>query len=100
MTVRVDLVSHGMRELLGDPGVEAYLLAKMAPVEAAAIATAPVGKPPGDPHPGEYKASIRLYAHRESSGRVVARVEAGTDHAFLVEAKHGTLGRAMDAARA
>lgn len=93
MGVRVDLVEAGMRELLGDPGVAAYLLGKAEAVSLAAKADAPV-------RTGDYKRSIHPGLHRESSGRVVGRVTAGTNHAFLVEAKYGTLGRALNAARA
>jgi len=93
MATRVTLVHAGMRELIGDPGVEAYLMRRMDAVANEARAIAPV-------RTGAYKASIRVDAHHESSGRVVARVSAGTDHAFLVEAQSGTLGRSMGALRA
>lgn len=93
MPVRVDLVGKGMRELLGDPGVAVFLHERADLVAAAAKATAPV-------ETGDYMRSIHVEEHREASNRVVARVVAGTDHCFEVEARHGTLGRALDAARA
>jgi len=81
-----------MRELLGDPGVARYLHERMVPAEAVAHSIAPVVT-------GDYDRSIHLEDHREPSGRVVCRLGASVIYAAAVEASHGTLARAFQAAR-
>lgn len=86
---RVELSSAGVRALLTDPGVRAELARHAAAVESAAKSAAPVDT-------GEYRNSI----HRESvtTDRAVERVVASAPHARVVEARTGTLARALNAA--
>jgi hypothetical protein len=82
---------------------ESYIpsLAKSAPVKAAVVAvaneiaatvraTAPVDT-------GEYRSRVRVEV-TETAYRPVAKVVVDSDHAMIVEAKHGTLARALRAA--
>lgn len=89
---RVVLNAAGVRALLTSPGVQSELEGRMAPVLAAAQASAPEKS-------GAYKASLRLWAevHRGRSARVAVHVGSDADHALQVEGSHGTLSRAFDA---
>jgi hypothetical protein len=89
MMAQVTISSAGMKDLLNDPGVRAMLTRRMAPVLAAAKASAPVDT-------GAYKESLAIV--QATTSRAVVRVVAGTDHAWIVEAKTGNLARALDAA--
>ena len=86
----VKLNSPGVKELLNSKGVENFLMGLAAKVEAQAKATAPV-------RTGSYRDSISHYA--DKTDRVVARIEADSDHAMEVEAHTGNLARSLDAAR-
>ena len=91
MPVRVRLNSAGMRALLKDPGVRADLVARGERVAAAARASAPVES-------GAYRASIGVTVDDHPS-RVAVHVGASVPYGMEVEADHGTLSRALDAAR-
>ena len=90
MPVRVRLNHAGMRALLFAPGVRADLQRRGERVLAAAQASAPVDS-------GEYRASLRLIADDHPS-RPAVHVGATVDYGMEVEADHGTLSRALDAA--
>lgn len=81
---RIRLIRAGMRELLLSAEVGAEMQRVAAPVEAAARR---------DPNP-EYSESVRLTEHRSPS-RVSARVGAHPAFGMAVEAKRGTLARAL-----
>ena len=85
--VRVKLNRAGMRELLTSQDVGDHLEAVAGPVEAAARR---------DPNP-EYAASVRLTSHVSAgrSARVSARVGASPAFGMAVEARRGTLARAL-----
>lgn len=82
--VRVKLHSAGMRELLQSSGVAAVVDRAAQPVADAARA---------DPNPA-YTATIRVTTHT-SPDRVSARVGAAPGIGPAVEAKRGTLARAL-----
>lgn len=86
---RVVLNRGGMRELLNDPGVRAELARRMDAVAQAATASAPVES-------GVYRDSIRRQS--VTTDRAVERVVADAPHALLVEARTGTLARALNSA--
>lgn len=86
---RVKLNSAGMAALLSDPGVGRDLQARAEAVAEAARASAPV-------ETGGYRDSIHVEAAH--TDRVVARVVADVPYATQVEASHGTLTAALDAA--
>lgn len=88
--VRIDLEPSGMRELLKSAGVKAELQRRGERVLAAARAAAPVDT-------GAYKASLRLEVD-EHPTRAAVHVGASVDYGMEVEADHGTLSRALDAA--
>lgn len=81
----------GMKKLLHSSDVERYLESRARKVLARAEATAPVVT-------GDYKRGLHLETVQHPS-RVVVRVAGSTDHDLAVEADHGTLSRALDAAR-
>ena len=82
--VKVKMISSGMAELLSSHEVLGELEDVAGPVESAARR---------DPNP-EYSESVRLTEHRSPS-RVSARVGASTAFGMAVEAKRGTLARAL-----
>ena len=90
MASRIKLKASGMRELLSSSGVAAELARVAEPVADAARR---------DPN-AEYAASIRVTEHRSSgrSGRASARVGATPAFGMAVEAKRGTLARALGGA--
>lgn len=89
MAVKVKLNSAGMKALLNSAGVRAELTRRAGPVLAAAQSTAPVES-------GAYKAGLHI--EQATTDRAVVRVAGSTDHDLIVESKHGTLARALDAA--
>lgn len=91
MAVRVRLNSAGMRALLKAPGVQTDLLARGQRVAAAARASAPVES-------GAYRDGIDVEVDEHPS-RVAVHVGTSVDYGMKVEANHGTLARALDAAR-
>lgn len=84
------LNSGGIGELLHSGEVEAMLSGKMAAALSTAQANAPVKT-------GAYRAGLHLEVVQHPT-RVVVRVAGSTDHDMIVEADHGTLARALDAA--
>lgn len=90
MANRIRLRAAGMRELLMSAEVAAELETHADRVASAARR---------DPNP-EYVASIRVTEHRSSGarGRVSQRVGASPAFGMAVEAKRGTLARAMGSA--
>lgn len=79
---------RGIGELLRSPGTRMAVLRVAVAIEAEAIATAPVGTPPDDPHPGLYKRSFSITSRvtRTRGGRrVVAYVRNMAPHAARVE---------------
>lgn len=89
MTDKVVLNKKGMDELLNSQQVRDLLTAHGEKVLSEAQATAPVDT-------GEYRDSLHI--EQATTDRAVVRVVAGTDHDWIVEARHGTLARALDAA--
>ena len=99
----------GIREMINAPFMVAEMRRRAERVAARAEATAPVGDPATDPHPGRYKASFRVesgrhggYRHDRAYGRAVNDapenfiVEFGTSR----QAAHHTLRNALhEAAR-
>lgn len=85
--VKVKMLRAGMRELLTSQDVGDYVEGVAEPVEAAARR---------DPNP-EYAGSVRLTRHVSSGrgARVSARVGASPAFGMAVEAKRGTLARAL-----
>ncbi|WP_345454855.1 hypothetical protein [Nocardioides marinquilinus] len=81
----------GARAILRDPGVVAELEARARRSLAAARAAAEQFKQTGNYLNG-------LDVEVITTDRVVARVVARAPHSHLVEARHGTLARAIDAA--
>jgi len=87
---RVKLNHGGMAALLKSDEVRAMLTGKAEAVLASAQASAPVVT-------GNYRASLEIA--QDTTDRAVVRVVARAPHSHLVEANHGTLARALDAAR-
>ena len=81
---RAKLIKRGMSQMLSSQQMADAMMGLAAPVEAAAAR---------DPNP-EYAASIERRVH-ESSDRVSARVGAKPYLGMAVEAKRGTLARAL-----
>ncbi|MGW6741633.1 HK97 gp10 family phage protein [Streptomyces sp. NPDC055025] len=53
--------SHkGIGQLLRSPMIQAEMVRRAGKIKAVAESAAPVGTPPGDPHPGLYKGSIMV----------------------------------------
>lgn len=86
---RVRLDRGGVKALLNDAGVRADLTRRMAAVESAAKASAPVES-------GAYRDSIHI--EQATTGRAVVRVVADVPYALLLEARTGNLARALDSA--
>jgi hypothetical protein len=78
-----------MAALLRDAGVVADLRARGELVASAARAAAPVKS-------GAFRAGITVWVAQ--TDRVVVGVGSTVDHAAVVEAKSGTMSRALDAA--
>lgn len=91
MASRVRVISAGARELLNSSEVRAELLRRAERVLNAATADAVNYQVTGN-----YYRSIGI--EQATTDRAVVRVRATAPHAHLVEAKHGTLARALDAA--
>lgn len=90
MAARVKLNSKAVQALLdGEQGVRELLMARAERVLASAEANAPVKT-------GDYKS--RLAISEDHTDRLVLRVGSSAPHAHLVEAEHGTMARALDAA--
>jgi hypothetical protein len=97
--VRYDPNYTGLDAILIGPGMYAALEAAGQRAADWARANAPVGSPP-DPHPGRYKASIRVVRATSFRGkRAAVHVVADAPYADQVETKHHVLSRALDAAK-
>jgi hypothetical protein len=85
--MRIDLDKRGVKELLNSADVADGLRPFAASVESAARR---------DPNP-EYSESIRVTEHRSQgrAGRVSLRIGATPAFGMAVEAKRGTLARAL-----
>ena len=94
--VKVVLNDRGYRALLHAPEVKADLMRRMERVKASAEALAPVSKGPRKVH---YRDTLELDATPPKTGsRARVRLYANSGHAMDVEANHGVLARAFDAA--
>lgn len=60
MAARFKMSRRGVGQLLRSPMVQAEMLRRAVLIKAVAEAIAPSGAPPGDPHPGRYRASVRV----------------------------------------
>ena len=87
--IKVKLNHASMADLLKSAEVRAALTTRAEAVLAKAQADAPVAT-------GEYRDSLHI--EQDTTDRAAVRVVAGTDHAWVVEAKTGNLARALDAA--
>lgn len=87
---RVKLNSKAIQSLLdGDEGVREMLMERAQRVLSAAESSAPVKS-------GTYR--DRLGITEDHTDRLALRVGSSAPHAGLVEARHGTMARALDAA--
>lgn len=86
---RVKLDSRGVREILTSAGVRADLRSRGERVASAARASAPVKT-------GNYRDRIDVWD--ATTDRAVVRVGSRAPHAHLVEARTGTMARALNAA--
>jgi hypothetical protein len=90
MAAKVTLNHKAMQDLLdGGGGVREVLRGKAESVAAAGRSSAPVKT-------GNYR--DRITVAEDHTDRLVFRVGSTAPHAHLVEAKHGILARALDAA--
>ena len=89
-STRIKLNSAGIAALLKSADVRADLTARGERVLSSAQSSAPVAS-------GAYRASLRVI--QDTTDRAVVRVAANVPHAYVVEANHGTLARALDAGR-
>ena len=81
----------GMREFLNSETLMRVVENVADEIMTRAIATAPVGDPAEDPHPGRYKASFHVRSHRNggaTNDRVEAVVYNDSPEAVLVEYGH------------
>lgn len=87
---RVRLNGRGVKDLLRDPGVVAHMEERMGRALSTAQADAPVDT-------GAYRDSLHLETVANPT-RTVVRLVADVDYSLAVEAKTGTLTRALDSA--
>ena len=93
MAARFKLKRRGVRQLLKSPEVQAEMVRRAELVKAAAEAQAPVGTPPGDPHPGLYKTSVKITSKRSggrNKDRAVAYATNTAPYARWVEYGNGS----------
>ena len=91
---------HGLGEVLLSPEMYAALEAAGERAANFARANAPVGQPPDDPHPGRYRASIRVERATSFKGkRAAVHVIADVPYAQRLETQYHVLSRALDAAK-
>ncbi|MFD4394648.1 HK97 gp10 family phage protein [Kitasatospora sp. NPDC058478] len=84
---RFKLSSKGVGQLLKSAEVRADMVRRAEAIKAAAEATSPVGGP-GDPHPGQYRASWRVTSTGRGGrrrDRATATVANTSPHARFVE---------------
>lgn len=86
---KVELHHSAIGDMLQGAGVRADMLARAERAAEAARAAAPVVS-------GTYRDSIEAYT--VTTDRAVGRVGSSVPYAGTVEANHGTLSRALDAA--
>ncbi|HEY8589610.1 MAG TPA: HK97 gp10 family phage protein [Naasia sp.] len=79
-------------ELGSSPAVEALVVDAANRVAARAKADAPVDT-------GEYVGKIKVQVHRRRKLRTVALVVATDDKSMIIESRHGTLARALQAVK-
>lgn len=91
MATRVKLKSSGVEALLKSSGTRSVITDKAEAVLAAATADAANYIVTGNYYGG-------LEVQQDTTDRAVARVVGTAPHSHLVEADHGTLARALDAA--
>lgn len=106
----------GMQEWLAtSPEIDAMLHKVVDAIKGYAEATAPVGDPASDPHPGMYRdsfhADVRIDKPAKGSDRLMGFVSNDAPHAAAVEygykgrskkpggSAHFTVTRAIDAAK-
>ena len=94
--MRVRLLHDGMAELLNDPGVVDKVMEEARKVRDHARTIAPVAS-------GAYRDSIEVTESstklkRDRKPRFAANIGSDLPYAVAVEAHHGTLVRALDAA--
>jgi hypothetical protein len=78
----------GIGELLRSPQMEAAMRARAEAIKTKAEATAPVGDPKSDPHPGRYRDSFKVESGRDGGrkrDRAYGRVLNDSPEAFYVE---------------
>ena len=80
-----------LQQLVREPGVREDMDRRANNVLDAARAAAPVLT-------GEYRDRLHIERSIAPTGAEVLTVTAGTDHDIYVEADHGTLAKALDAA--
>jgi len=82
---------RGIGELLRSDMIEADMVRRAKLIKAAAEAAAPVGRPPGDPHPGLYKASVVVSSQRNGGRRRDRAVATATNTAYYARwVEYGT----------
>lgn len=90
MAAKITLNHKSVQDLLdGDGGVREILMERAQRVLAKAQVDAPV-------QTGNYKSGLGI--SEDHTDRLAIRVGSNSPHAHLVEAKHGTMARALDAA--
>ena len=81
----------GIGELLRSPMIEADMRRRAELIKAAAEASAPVGTPPGDPHPGLYRSSVVVTSTRRGGRRRDRAVAYATNTAYYARwVEYGT----------
>lgn len=93
MAARFTMYRSGVGELLRSEMVEAELRRRGELIKAQAVATAPVGTPPDDKHPGLYRDSFEVRSTREGGrrhDRAVVTVINVAPYARWVEYGNGT----------
>ena len=81
---------NAIPEIAKSATMKAAVVAAANEIAATVRATAPVDT-------GEYRSRVRVEV-TESPYRPIAKVVVDVEHAMVVEAKHGTLARALRAA--
>lgn len=100
MTVRYEPDRDGIGELMRGLEMQDAMREAAADILERAEATAPVGTPPGDPHPGMYRSGFGLTVTGDGGpahDRAEGRVENDAEDSLLVEDwdQFHTLERAM-----
>lgn len=75
MAARFKMSRTGVGQLLRSPMMEAEMVRRANIIKSVAEGIAPEGVPPGDPHPGLYKASV-VVTSRQRGGRKRNRATA------------------------